>query len=280
MAPGQGDKPGILPWPASGMNRPLILLVFPMCLIALAWQAHPEFPLIVAANRDEFYGRPALPARFWEDAPSVLAGRDLEAGGTWLGVTRQGRFAALTNYREPGAAKGMRSRGLLVSRFLEGHDTPHDHAQTVAAEGSEYSGFSLLLGTPDSLVAVSNRGLAPTRMAPGIHGLSNHLLDTPWPKVEKAKAGLAAALHAPVMEEALLGMLADAEPAAEPRLPDTGVGLAMERLLSPLFIRSSGYGTRVSTVLQLGARTRFLEQTFDQGEPGECSRFAFDLMRT
>lgn len=251
-----------------------------MCLIALAWQAHPEFPLIVAANRDEFYGRPALPARFWDDAPQVLAGRDLEAGGTWLGVTRQGRFAALTNYREPGAAKGTKSRGLLVSRFLEGSETPRDYAQAVAAEGGQYSGFSLLLGTPDSLVAVSNRGLAPTCMTPGIHGLSNHLLDTPWPKVEKAKAGLAAALQAPAMAEALLELLADAEPATEPRLPDTGVGLAMERLLSPLFIRSSGYGTRVSTVLQLGDRTRFLEQTFERGDPGECSRFAFDLLGT
>lgn len=248
-----------------------------MCLIALAWQAHPDFPLIVAANRDEFYQRPAAPARFWEDAPAVLAGRDLAAGGTWMGVTRQGRFAALTNYREPGAPAGARSRGLLVSAFLAGRESPADYAARVAGEGGEYSGFSLLLGTPDSLVAVSNRGLVPTALAPGVHGLSNHLLDTPWPKVEKAKAGLTAALQASAPDDTLFHLLADAEPAPEPALPDTGVGRDMERLLSPLFIRSPNYGTRVSTVLRLGRRTHFREQTFRQGEPGECSSFAFDL---
>lgn len=253
-----------------------------MCLITLAWQAHPDHPLILAANRDEFYARATAPARFWPEAPQLLAGRDLAAGGTWLGVTRQGRFAALTNYREPRPVSGGQSRGLLVSRFLAGTDSPWSHAQQVAAAADDYAGFNLLLGTPDELVIVSNRGTAPRRLEPGVHGLSNHLIDTPWPKVEKAKAGLQANLLAgdvATEEAALLALLADTHQAPDMALPDTGVGLAMERLLSPLFIRSPLYGTRASTVLLLGReRVHFLEQTFEQGEPAERSQFAFDLL--
>lgn len=249
-----------------------------MCLIALAWQAHPDFPLIVMANRDEFYRRPATPARFWPEAPAVLAGRDLAAGGTWLGVTRQGRFAALTNYRDPAAPVGEHSRGLLVSHFLQGQDSAWDYAQAVAAEGEYYGGFNLLLGTREELVVVSNRGMAPALLQPGVHGLSNHLLDTPWPKVEKAKAGMTAALTQP-SAEALLGLLGNDRQAEDAALPETGVGLAMERMLSPLFIRSPQYGTRASTVLLLGReRVQFTEQTFDENGAGERSRFAFDLL--
>lgn len=249
-----------------------------MCLITLAWQSHPDYPLIVAANRDEFYGRPTLPARFWPEAPQLLAGRDLAAGGTWLGVTRQGRFAALTNYRDPAAPVGERSRGLLVSAFLQGEDSPMAYARQVAAVGEHYGGFNLLLGNREELVIVGNRGTSPQRLSPGIHGLSNHLLDTPWPKVEKAKAGLVQALSRPV-PETLLALLADAGPAADASLPDTGVGLAMERMLSPLFIHTPQYGTRASTVLVLGReRLSFTEQTFDEKGAGELSRFAFALL--
>lgn len=251
-----------------------------MCLIALAWQAHPEYPLVLAANRDEFYQRAAAPARFWEEMPSLLAGRDLVAGGSWMGVTRRGRFAALTNYREPGAGRGKRSRGLLVSEYLRGETSPMAHAQRVAAEGGHYAGFNLLLGNPHELVVVSNRGTAPVHLLPGVHGLSNHLLDTPWPKVEKAKAALQSQLQAPTAEN-LLAMLSDHHTAADADLPDTGVGLDMERLLSPLFICSPTYGTRASTVLMLGrARTCFIEQTFNAGKAGECSAFSFELQPT
>lgn len=247
-----------------------------MCLITLAWQAHPDYPLILAANRDEFYQRAAAPARFWEESPALLAGRDLSAGGTWLGVTRQGRMAALTNYREPGAVRGERSRGLLVSAFLQGDSEPMAYAQTVALEGGHYGGFNLLLGTPNEMVVVSNRGMAPRHLGAGVHSLSNHLLDTPWPKVEKASAGLKDRLADPT-DEALLELLADHEIAPDEQLPDTGVGLPMERLLSPLFIRSPQYGTRVSTVLKVGReRIHFTEQTFNEGEPGERSHFSFD----
>lgn len=247
-----------------------------MCLIALAWQAHPDYPLIVMANRDEFYRRPTAPARFWPETPHVLAGRDLAAGGTWLGVTRSGRFAALTNYRDPAAPTGERSRGLLVSLFLQGDVSPMDYAGSVAAEGQHYGGFNLLLGDREELVIVSNRGTAPTRLLPGVHGLSNHLLDTPWPKVVRAKAGLQAQLAAPEAD-ALMALLGNHEMAADAELPETGVGQAMERLLSPLFIHSPQYGTRASTVLLLGAtRVDFTEQTFDQNGPLERSRFAFE----
>lgn len=248
-----------------------------MCLIALAWQAHPDYPLIVMANRDEFYRRPTAPARFWPEAPQMLAGRDLAAGGTWLGVTREGRFAALTNYRDPAAPLGERSRGLLVSTFLQGQMSAGDYAGSVAAEGDDFGGFSLLLGDGRELMVVSNRGMAPTHLAPGIHGLSNHLLDTPWPKVEKAKAGLQRAL-ADVAAEPLLALLADDRWADDAMLPDTGVGLIMERMLSPLFIHSPQYGTRASTVLMQGhVRAQFLEQTFDEHGAIELSRFFFDL---
>lgn len=260
------------------MNRPLHKADNSMCLIALAWQAHPDYPFIVMANRDEFYRRPTEPARFWPEAPGVLAGRDLAAGGTWLGVTRSGRFAALTNYRDPAAATGERSRGLLVSHFLQGSESPMSYAGAVAAEGQHYGGFNLLLGNRDELVVVSNRGTAPTRLPPGIHGLSNHLLDTPWPKVLRAKAGLQTQLATPE-SDALLGLLNNHEVAADADLPETGVGLAMERLLSPLFIHSPQYGTRASTVLMLGReRVIFTEQTFDQSGPVQRSRFAFDLL--
>jgi uncharacterized protein with NRDE domain len=249
-----------------------------MCLIALAWQAHPDYPLIVMANRDEFHRRPAAPARFWPEAPSLLAGRDLSAGGTWLGVTRQGRFAALTNYRDPAAPPGERSRGLLVSQFLMGHERAISYAATVAAEGRHYGGFNLLLGDREALVIVSNRGTAPARLAPGIHGLSNHLLDTPWPKVAKARAGLQTRLAEP-NADTLLALLGDQAVAADADLPETGIGLAMERMLSPLFIHSPQYGTRASTVLLMGhERVSFSEQTFDQDGPVQRSRFSFDLL--
>lgn len=246
-----------------------------MCLIALAWQAHPDYPLIVAANRDEFHHRPAQAARFWPEASALLAGRDLAAGGTWLGITRTGRFAALTNVREPGVAPGSRSRGLLVSGFLQGMDSPQAYAAAVATAGADYSGFNLLVGDAGSLWWVSNRAPAPMPVTPGVHALSNHLFNTPWPKVQRARDGLAAALPAPT-PEALFALLADDRAAPDDELPDTGVGLAMERLLSPPFIRSGGYGTRCSSVLLAGReRIFFAEQTFTPDGEGERSAFGF-----
>lgn len=249
-----------------------------MCLIAVAWQSHPDYPLIVLANRDEFHARPAAPAQFWEESPAVLAGRDLSAGGTWLGVTRQGRFAALTNVREPGMAQGERSRGLIVSAYLQGNDSPEAYVAQVTAEGQAYSGFNLLACDGDSLWWTSNRGAGPRRLDPGVYMLSNHLLDTPWPKVELLRAGLLAQLPHPA-PEALLALLQDEREAADIDLPDTGIGLVMERMLSAPFIRSAHYGTRASTVLLAGhARIRFVEQGHGPDGPLARSEFAFDRL--
>jgi uncharacterized protein with NRDE domain len=247
-----------------------------MCLIALAWQVHPDYPLVVAANRDEFHARATAPARFWPEAPAVLAGRDLAAGGTWMGVTRGGRFAALTNVREPGRPQGHRSRGLLVSEYLLSGLAPLAYAEAVMAVAADYSGFNLLVGDGDTLVVCSNRGTSPTVLAPGVYGLSNHLLDSPWPKLVRAREALRAQVVDPTVE-GLMHLLADDAAAPDDELPDTGIGLPMERLLSSPFIRSPAYGTRSSTVLLAGrGRIRFVEQAFTPEGAGERSDFEFD----
>lgn len=253
-----------------------------MCLIVLAWQAHEDYPLIVAANRDEFLNRPAAPAHWWTDAGDILAGRDLEAGGTWLGISRDGRFAALTNYRDPSRHReNAPSRGRLVADFLAGAmgiDAYLDGLDPVACNG-----FNLLLGDGRRLVAYSNVARERHELAPGIYGLSNALLDTPWPKVGAGKSALAAALAALPDETALFRLLRDDQPHPDETLPVTGVSLEWERLLSAAFIRSPDYGTRCSTVLKLGAggTVSFDEQTWlPGGAAGERRRFSFALERT
>lgn len=237
-----------------------------MCLIAFNWQPGSELPLQVWANRDEFFARPAAATDFWPEAPALLAGRDLSAGGTWMGVTRHGRFAALTNFRDPAAAAGTRSRGLLVSDFLLGADSPEVHARRIEAVSGEYGGFSLLLSDADSLWYVGSRDRAARAVTPGWHGLSNAELDTPWPKLRRLLAGVQA-LPPGAGEDESLALLADTTPAAEDELPDTGVGLAMERLLSPVCIRTAAYGTRNSTWLRLGAgEIIWQEQDHNLGE--------------
>jgi uncharacterized protein with NRDE domain len=164
-----------------------------MCLILFAYQRHPRYRLILAANRDEFYARPTAPLGFWADHPQVLAGRDLEQKGTWLGVTRGGRLAAITNYRDPQAIKpNAPSRGHLVSDFLKGSIPPLDYLQDISASAARYSGFNLLVGDPSGLFYFSNHGAVMCRLAPGLYGLSNGLLDIPWPKVDQGKQALAA----------------------------------------------------------------------------------------
>jgi uncharacterized protein with NRDE domain len=218
-----------------------------MCLILLAWQSHPEFPLVVAANRDEFYARPSAGTGRWPEDPRLLGGRDLEAGGTWLGVRDDGRFAAVTNVREPGVAKGSGSRGHLTRDFLLGDEAPGERAPAI--DGSRYSGFNLLLADRQALWYCSNRDGAARQLAPGIYGLSNHLLDTPWPKLVSAKTRFAQALGGLPAFAAFFAILADQELVPDHRLPDSGVPLEWERLLSAIFVKSEHYGTRASTVL-------------------------------
>lgn len=252
-----------------------------MCLILFAYQTHPGYKLVLAANRDEFYVRPTAQAGFWDDAPNVLAGRDLKAGGTWLGVTKAGRFAAVTNYRERKTGNPVStSRGKLVSGYLAGTLPPDAYLQEVAAEGHLYRGFNLIAGDPDALGYYSNREGRMRPLEPGIYGLSNHVLDTPWPKVRTGKDRLAEILSTSDFSiEALFGLLTDETRAGDDALPDTGVGLEIERMLSSRFIKSETYGTRSSTVLLIDYenRVRFIERTFAAGLP-ETKQAEFEYL--
>ncbi|MBM3108374.1 NRDE family protein [Pseudomonas sp. V1] len=234
-----------------------------MCLIVFAWRPGHDQPLIVAANRDEFYARPSRMLAAWDDAPGVYAGRDLEAGGTWLGVGPTGRFAALTNIRDPQAALGTRSRGELAAAFLRAELGVEAYLDQVASRSQQYSGFNLLVGDSTTLGYLNAREAQVQLLDGGVYGLSNAGLDTAWPKLIKARAGLQQHLADPQPEQ-LLALLGDSAQAADSDLPETGVGLGTERLLSSVFIASQNYGTRASTVLIVGAdgRRRLVERSF------------------
>jgi uncharacterized protein with NRDE domain len=234
-----------------------------MCLIVFAWRPDHAQPLIVAANRDEFYARPSLPLAQWADALHVHAGRDLEAGGTWLGIGTNGRFAALTNIRDPQQPAARKSRGELVARFLTGNLAIDDYLADIVARAPEYAGFNLLLGNANELWHFNARDTQAVMLEPGVYGLSNAGLDTPWPKLVKARDALTAVLDDP-QPERLLAILSDAQTAPEAELPDTGVGQATESLLSSVFIASQNYGTRASTALivQADGSRRMIERSF------------------
>lgn len=250
-----------------------------MCLILVAWQVHPDYPLVVAANRDEFFARPTLAADFWPEAPDLLAGRDLEAGGTWMGVTRGGRFAALTNFRDPQShRRDAATRGGLVADFLRGHESMTDYLSGVRARAGAYNGFNLLLGDGRRLAWIGNVDGGARDLEPGVFGISNHLLDTPWPKVEAAKSALRDALAALPDDTAFFRLLRDDTIHPDTALPRTGVSLEWERLLSAAFVKAPGYGTRSSTVLIMdkAGETRFAEQTWlEDASPGPLVRHRF-----
>lgn len=248
-----------------------------MCLIAFAWKAHPRYRLVVAANRDERHDRPTAPAAFWEDAPDLFAGRDLKDRGTWMGVTTRGpagpKFAALTNYRDPSEFKaGAPTRGALVANFLLEKTPPFDYAQQLGANQYMYNGFNLLIGDEQSLWYVGNRAGAPREVPPGIHGVSNALLDTPWPKAVGLEAVMKQALQqqsGDALIATLFDALADRGIAPDAQLPDTGVGLARERVLSARMIVDPVYGTRSATILLIdnAGNIEFAERSFTpQGE--------------
>ena len=252
-----------------------------MCLILLAHQAHPSYRLVLAANRDEHFDRPTAAAAFWREAPEVLAGRDLRAGGTWLGITRTGRLAAVTNYRDPSSwLDDAPSRGELVSGFLLGKAHPESYARRLEEQADEYNGFNLILSDGEELYWYSNRAGGIRALEPGIYGLSNHLLDTPWPKVTGGKAALRRLLAQSGIpsSEDLLTLLSDRSRPDDAGLPDTGVGPEWERLLSPLFVASPDYGTRSSTILTVDDRERvhFLERTFD-ANPDHATTASFEF---
>lgn len=240
-----------------------------MCLIVFALRARADLPLVIAANRDEFYARPTAPAGPWPEAPEVIGGRDLREGGSWLGITRSGRWAAVTNYREPALARlGAASRGKLVADFLTGELTPADYLRSLVPRAAEFNGFNLLVGDRGSVRWFSNRAgghpLHDRDLEPGVYGLSNHLLNTPWPKVQQGRADLERALDTGADADTLLEGLLDRTLADEADLPSTGVPLAQERALSSRFITGTEYGTRSSTVIRIdrGDNALLFERSF------------------
>jgi uncharacterized protein with NRDE domain len=253
-----------------------------MCLLVLAWCAHPRYRLVLAGNRDEFHDRPAEPARWWDDPDRLLAGRDLQAGGTWLGLTRSGTFAVVTNYRELGERRpGAPSRGSLIVELARSGAAPGRFVADLAERAHAYAGFNLLAGDLSSLAYYSNRSAAPRALAPGVYGLSNHLLDTPWPKLTRVRERFAALLHSQRVDpEGLLALLGDRAPAADGELPHGGLTHALERALSAPFIVTPAYGTRCSTALTIDhdGRCELRERRFDAGGDVEGeSQFAFAL---
>ena len=238
-----------------------------MCLVLMAYRCHPGYELLVAANRDEFHDRPTAPLAFWEDAPDVLAGRDLQEGGAWMGMTRTGRFAAITNYRDPSRVKpGAPSRGHLVSGYLQGGQPAGDALQGLRSTADRYNSFNLVLGDATGLYYYSNRAGEPQALPPGYYGLSNHLLDTPWPKLKRGLAmlrGLLEQRRDPTPDD-LWPILTDRTLAPDAELPQTGVPLEWERWLSAIFIDAPGYGTRSSTALLVdsGGKACMAEMTW------------------
>jgi len=260
-----------------------------MCLILLAHKPDSLKHLVVAANRDEFLNRPTEKMHFWNDNPNILAGKDLAAGGTWLGITISGRFAALTNYRDPLSQKiDAPSRGKIITDYLESDVTPAAFLEEFRKKASMFNGFNIIVADKNSLYWFSNRKGEIKRLGPGIYGISNHLLDTPWPKVSRGKNSLKAILSQedPITTESLFSMLKEREIPEDDKLPDTGVGIEWERILGPIFIHSPSYGTRSSTVLIMenSGKTVVCERTFDGKSGGGKNigysekRFSFQML--
>ena len=252
-----------------------------MCLLVFAWNHHPRYRLIFAGNRDEFHDRPAVPMGWWEDRPQILGGRDLQAGGTWLAVSRRGRFGVVTNFRDlQRPVPGAPSRGSLITNYLSGEAGARGYMNELSATANQYGGFNLLLADEHAMVYGSNRSAEFSRVLPsGVHGLSNHLLNTPWPKLELTRRRFEDLIRADQPSgAAFFEMLADRTPVPDDLLPDTGVGPEWERLLSSPFIVSERYGTRCSTVLLMDrdGRAEIRERRFDStGRISGTSEFEF-----
>jgi uncharacterized protein with NRDE domain len=252
-----------------------------MCLILIAHQVTEQMPLLVLANRDEFYARPTAAAERWDETPGMIAGRDLVSGGTWFGV-RNNRWATVTNIREGVRDKdnhSIKSRGWLVRDFLQKALSPEEFLASIKATSDDFAGYNLLLGEGRELWYTSSRQATSRRLEPGVYGLSNHLLDTPWPKVERGKTGLCKLLDRQFFnDEAAFALLAETALATDVSLPDTGIPLKWERALSAIFITMQSYGTRCSTLLTTDSDGchRFVERRFTNGpQSWETSEFSW-----
>lgn len=244
-----------------------------MCLIFFAIQQHPNYKLIIVANRDEFYNRQTAPADYWQDHPTIVGGRDLEARkpdgscGTWMAMTKSGRIGMVTNYRDPkNIDPNAPSRGHLVSDYLESQIDPSDYLNEISANGKIYNGYNLVVGSLNDLWYLSNYQDKIEKLTPGLHGLSNHLLNTPWPKVVHGKVKLLTLIEAKTISaEKLFDFLQNTDQAEDSHLPETGIGLERARALSSMFIKTKGYGTRCSTVVLVDNdnHVEFTERVYD-----------------
>jgi len=254
-----------------------------MCLLLIANNIHPNYKLIVAANRDEFYNRPAQKAAFWKDQPDLLAGKDFEAGGTWLGVTQSGKFSAITNYRDFNRKikQNAPTRGNLTADFLLGNDNPEKYSEMLQEKHTEYNGYNLVYGSINELYYYSNETNLVVKLEPGLYGLSNALLNSPWPKVTESKKYVSELISSgDVSKEKLFKILADKTTADDDQLPDTGIGPEREKALSSNFIETPQYGTRCSTVILIDKddKISFTERTFNQNnEQYSDVNFEFNL---
>jgi len=251
-----------------------------MCLIVFAYKSHPKYKFIFAANRDEFYDRPTEQADYWKDNPELLAGKDLQAGGTWMGITKKGRFAAVTNYRDlKNIKEDAPSRGMLTLDFVNDNISAEKYYENIKPSLQDYNGFNLILGSVDELFYFSTHINGIKKLEPGIYGLSNATLNTDWPKVKKSKDVLSVLLkNDEIHPWELLSILNDTRQAKEENLPDTGVGMEWEKILSSIFIQSPKYGTRCSTalVVDIDNNFRLAEKTFF-GSQGAFSNKDFNF---
>lgn len=254
-----------------------------MCLIVFGYKAHKKYPLILAGNRDEFYDRPAKNAHFWNTNPPVLAGKDLKAGGTWLGVSDKGELGAITNYRDlTNPTKGEKSRGAIIPEFLNRENDLQKALEPFIEHGELYSGFNLIAGDTENLFYVSNITNQIERLHPGCYGISNAFLNTPWPKVNSAKKNFKSIISSDeIDEEAVFNLLQIRKTYPEHLLPQTGLSPELEKDVSSIFIETENYGTRCSTLLMIdnmGVVT-FIERTYrnDTGGAQIEKRFEFEI---
>jgi len=254
-----------------------------MCLIAFSYKTHPKYKLIVATNRDEFYKRPTRPAQFWidEGQPQLLAGKDLKANGTWIGISKNGKWGALTNFRDlSNIHEDAPTRGTLVLDFLKSAEPANEYLQNLVGSTQDYNGFNLLIGDTDKLYHYSNESQQISEIEPGIHGVSNALLDTSWPKLDYAKRNLQHVLSGETFEkEDLFQILKNPEKAADDQLPSTGLSYELEKAISPVFIKTENYGTLCSTLLMIDyeGNAEFTERRYDSASSKVIEENSFQL---